>query len=260
MLGNEGFDPEILTPEQARRREPLLKSTIAGAVYWSEDGHCEPDRFVSELARIAEVAGVRLELDTKVVRIAHTNGGAIRAVHTTRGVIRPREVVLAAGAWTAHLARLSGTRIPLQAGKGYHVQLAAEAARIRVPLIFHESVFAATPMGESLRLAGTMEFVGVKPGFEEQKATRLLTEARDYLDGLDSTSAYQTWCGFRPCTPDSLPILGRSTRVPNLLLATGHAMLGLTLAPISGRVVADSVINGSSDSLASALLPARFGA
>jgi D-amino-acid dehydrogenase len=260
LLRQEGFDPEILSPDEARKREPLLRPTIAGAVFWPEDGHCEPGRFVEELARLASQAGASIKLQSRVTGFQHDQDGSIAAVQTNGSMLRPRTVVFAAGSWTGRLARLAGTRIPIEAGKGYHVHLSHNAPRVQAPLIFQESVFAATPMGDALRLAGTMEFVGVDLNFAEQKARRLLEEARQYLDGLDAHESYETWCGLRPCTPDSVPILGSSVRIPNLVLATGHSMLGITLAPVSGRIVADVILDGSSDLSASRLSPARFHA
>jgi D-amino-acid dehydrogenase len=121
-------------------------------------------------------------------------------------------------------------------------------------------VFAATPLDAGLRLAGTMEFVGMNEQLAERRALRLLQEARAYLTGLDAAGGFDTWCGMRPFTPDNLPIVGLSTRVPNLLLATGHSMLGITLAPITGQAVADIIVDGSSALPLAPLSPARYRA
>ena len=153
----------MLGPAEARKREPSLRPDISGGVFWAEDAHCEPGLFVTALARAAERRGVRFEFGLRVTRLTETQDGAIAAVRTERGAFRPRKVVLAAGAWTPALAQMAGVRIPLEAGKGYHVQLHDGAPQLRMPLIFQESVFAATPMGGTLRLAGTMEFVGLDP-------------------------------------------------------------------------------------------------
>jgi D-amino-acid dehydrogenase len=215
---------------------------------------------VAELAGAAERRGARFRLATRVTGFGRDGDGAIAAVETTAGTIRPRTVVLAAGSWTLPLARLAGTSIPLEPGKGYHVHLPEGAPQLRMPLIFQESVFAATPMNGALRLAGTMEFVGFDSAGAERKAPRLLEHARSYIDGLDSPGRFETWSGLRPCTPDSLPIVGRSGRVPNLLFATGHAMLGLTLAPVTGQAVADLVVDGRSELPLGPLSPARYRA
>jgi D-amino-acid dehydrogenase len=260
LLRREGFDSEVLGPHEAREREPALREGLAGAVYWAEDGHCDPGRFVAELAGAAERVGARFRLSTRVTGFACGGDGSITGVETTAGILRPRTIVLAAGSWTLPLARLAGTSIPLEPGKGYHVHLPEGAPQLRMPLIFQESVFAATPMNGALRLAGTMEFVGFDSGGADRRAPRLLEHARSYIAGLDSPGRFETWSGLRPCTPDSLPIVGRSGRVPNLLFATGHAMLGLTLAPVTGQAVADLVVDGGSELPLGPLSPARYRA
>ena len=260
LLWREGFEPEVLTPDEACAKEPLLRPTITGAVYWAEDGHCEPDRYLETVAKRAAEAGGELLLGTRVDSFRRANDGSISKVVTNAGVIEPRRVVLAAGSWTPKLARRVGTRVPVVPGKGYHIQFKDGAPRLSVPLLFHESVFGATPMAGSLRLAGTMEFVGMNQDVQPLCAARLLHEARLYLEGLDDVSTYKTWSGLRPCTPDSLPIVGESRRVGNLIFATGHAMLGLTLAPVTGRIVRDLIVSGSTDLPVHSLSPARYNA
>ena len=260
LLRREGFAPEALGPEEARRREPCLRQSVAGAVFWPEDGHCDPGRYVAAAAQAAERLGAQVRLGARVTGFDLDPRATIKAVRTSAETFRPRTVVLAAGSWTPGLARLAGTRMPLQPAKGYHVQLGGGGPRLRLPLIFQESVFAATPLDAGLRLAGTMEFVGLNEQLAERRALRLLKDARSYLTGLDAPGQLSTWCGMRPFTPDNLPIVGPSTRVRNLLLATGHSMLGITLAPVTGRAVADLVIDGSSALPLAQLSPARYRA
>lgn len=260
LLRAEGFDPEVLGPEEARRREPRLQHGVAGAVYWPEDGHCDPGRYVAATTQAAVRAGAQMRLGIRVTGFDRGPGAAITAVRTSMETFRPRTVVLAAGSWTPGLARLAGTRIPLEPAKGYHVQLRNGGPPLRMPLIFQESVFAATPLDAGLRLAGTMEFVGMNDHLAESRALRLLQDARGYLTGLDAPGALATWCGMRPFTPDNLPIVGVSTRVRNLLFATGHSMLGITLAPVTARAVADIVLDGSSALPLAQLSPARYRA
>jgi D-amino-acid dehydrogenase len=260
LLASEGFDPDVLTPTQARQVEPCLRDTIAGAVLWQEDAHCDPRRFNDEISRAAREAGAYFETGTRVLGFTHGAHRTIRTVETSAGPRSAQAVILAAGSWTARLARQAGTRIPLQPGKGYHVHLSDASPPVQTPMIFQESVFAATPMSGQLRLAGTMQFVGLDLRLSDGAAARLLTEARHYLDGLDEAHSYETWCGLRPCTPDSLPLVGRSTRVQNLYLATGHAMLGLTLAAVTARAISEQIVDGSTKLPVDPLAPARYGA
>ena len=259
LLEREGFDPELLDATQAGALEPLLRDDVAGAVHWAEDAHCDPADYVAEVARAAEASGVRFELGVRASRLVRGADGSVARVDTSDGSFRAPTVVLAAGAWTAALARTAGSSIPLEPGRGYHVH-APSGPRLQMPLIFHEHVFAATPLGDGLRLAGTMDFVGLDLRYDESRARRLADDASRYLRELGTLSGSSTWCGLRPCTPDSLPIVGRSGRVPNLILATGHGMLGLTLAPVTGVAVAQLVTGEPASAPVDALSPARFGA
>jgi D-amino-acid dehydrogenase len=260
LLRKEGFEPEVLGPEEARRREPRLQQNVTGAVFWPEDGHCDPGRYVAAAVQAAERLGAQVRLGIRVTAFDRGAGASITAVRTSAETFRPRTVVLAAGSWTPGLARLAGTRVPIEPAKGYHVQLRNGGPPLRLPLIFQESVFAATPLDTGLRLAGTMEFVGMNEQLAERRALRLLQEARGYLTGLDAAAEFTTWCGLRPFTPDNLPIVGVSTRVRNLVFAAGHSMLGITLAPITARAVADLVVDGSSVLPIAPLSPARYRA
>ena len=244
MLQAEGFEPEVLDSAGARQREPLLRDDIAGAVFWGEDGHCDPSRLVAGLHAAAERAGARFELLTRVTGFERSADGSISAVRTGSRTYRPRTVVLAAGAATTQLARMLGAKLPVEPGKGYHAQMPAEAPTLSMPLIFQESVFAATPLGDRLRLAGTMEFVGWDLRPHRERALRLLPEARGYLHGLDvPDDAVETWFGMRPCTPDTLPVIGFSGKTPGLIYATGHGMLGITLAAATGLGVAQLALD-----------------
>jgi len=244
LLKSEGFEPEVLDSAGARQREPMLRDDIAGAVFWGEDGHCDPGLLVAGLHAAAERAGARFELETRVTGLDRGADGSISAVRTDSRVFRPRTVVLAAGASTTRLARLVGASLPVEPGKGYHAQMAAGSAQLRMPLIFQESVFAATPMGDRLRLAGTMEFVGWDMRPQRERALRLLSEARGYLHGLDQPDdQVETWFGMRPCTPDTLPVIGFSGKTAGLIYATGHGMLGITLAAATGLGVAQLALD-----------------
>jgi D-amino-acid dehydrogenase len=244
LLRAEGFEPEVLDSAGARQREPLLREDIAGAVFWREDGHCDPSRLVAGLHTAAEGAGARFELQTPVTALERGADGSISAVRSASRVFRPRTVVLAAGAATPQLARMLGAKLPVEPGKGYHVQMPAGSATLHMPLIFQESVFAATPLGDRLRLAGTMEFVGWDLRPQRERSLRLLEEARGYLHGLDQRDdEVEAWFGMRPCTPDTLPVIGFSGKTPGLIYATGHGMLGITLAAATGLGVAQLALD-----------------
>lgn len=258
LLESEGFDPEVLTMSEARTKEPLLREEIAGAVFWSEDGHCEPSSYVASMRQAAEELGAQFVFGEAVIALERRADGLVSAVRTMSRTLRGQSVVVAAGAWSARCASWVGDRLLLEPGTGYHVQLGPENASIAMPLLFHEHVLAATPLRSGTRLAGMMEFNGLQQTTSPSRASRLLDTASRYLHGVDPGVTRSTWVGHRPCTPDSLPILGTSPRCNNLLYATGHGMLGITLAPVTGLAISEMLTGARPSIDVAATSPSRM--
>ena len=149
--------------------------------------------------------------------------------------------MVAAGAWSGALAARLGSRVPLQSERGYHVMIAGPGATPRGPIMHGERMFAATPMAAGLRLAGTAEFGGLSAPPNYARARALLEHGRRMFPGLDAAAATSEWMGHRPALPDSLPVIARSPRFASVFFAFGHGHLGLTAAPITGRLIADLV-------------------
>jgi D-amino-acid dehydrogenase len=258
LLESEGFDAEVLTASEARAREPLLREEIAGAVFWAEDGHCEPSMYVGTMRQAAEALGAKFVFGEAVIALERGAEGLVSGVRTEPRTFRGAHVVVAAGAWSARCASWVGDRLLLEPGTGYHVQLSGETEALTLPLICNEHVFAATPLSSGTRLAGSLEFIGLDESASPGWASRLLRAARGYLDGLDGDITGSTWVGHRPCTPDSLPILGASPRCKNLVYATGHGMLGITLAPVTGLAISEMLTGEHSSIDISATSPSRM--
>lgn len=168
----------------------------------------------------------------------------ITAVKTSRGEYSAGEILLAGGVWTAGIARQLGLKLPMQAGKGYSITLPYPQEKPSIPLILEEARVAVTPLGDRLRLAGTMELSGLDASINQRRVSAILRALPAYLDlprPLDAGRA-EVWAGLRPCTPDGLPYLGRTSRYDNLSVAAGHAMIGMSTAPSSGKLIAE-VIN-----------------
>jgi D-amino-acid dehydrogenase len=164
-------------------------------------------------------------------------------LQTAAGTFRADQVVLAAGVWTRSLAAPLGLRLPLEAGKGYTVDLDAEAgpALPRRPLMLQESRIAVTPLAGRLRLAGTMQLSGLDDGISRSRVAALETEGRRRLPAWSQAPVKEVWAGLRPCTPDGLPVIERMPDRPRVLTATGHAMLGLTLAPVTAELLEEKL-------------------
>jgi D-amino-acid dehydrogenase len=237
FLAGYGIPARVLDRAGVVERVPQARPDVIGGIFYPEDAHILPAHFVTELARRAQEAGVCLSLHTEVFGF-ETGKGRITKVRTTRGDFRPGDVVLAGGSWSAELARELGIDLPIQPAKGYSITVRRPENCPTLPLHCKEVRVFLTPMGETLRLAGTLELAGLDLSINKRRVAALSKGARAYLAGLEELEVIEIWRGLRPCTPDGLPILERSPLYENLILAAGHAMIGMSLGPITGKLVA----------------------
>jgi D-amino-acid dehydrogenase len=254
-----GLTAELLTPEEAARLEPGIQMEIAGAVHIAEDCHLVPPRLVAWLARAVEDGGARICWSTQVTGWRAANGH-IQSVRTDRGEFSADEYVLAAGSWSPRLLRDLRIRLPLQPGKGYSITVPQPRHRPAIAMNLVEARVALTPMDTALRFAGTMELAGLDPSINETRVNAILQAVPRYFPDLgpDDFRGVPAWSGLRPCSPDGLPYVGRFGRYANLCAATGHSMMGVSLGPITGKLVAE-ILSGEPPSLdVSALSPDRF--
>ena len=230
---------EVLSAEEARALEPALRPGLAGGVFHPDEAHLDPLRYVHAIGEAAAAAGVEIRTGIEVQALRRQNGAL--GVETPGREYRAATVVLAAGVWTARLARGLGVFVPLTAGKGYHLDLPATAADPRIPVWIHSGRLVATPLAGRLRLAGTLHLGDFDPGVRQAPIEGMRRVGARALLGREKRAGGETWAGLRPCTPDGLPVIGRPAHVPGLILATGHAMKGLALAPVTARLVSELV-------------------
>jgi len=257
-LAELGIPTELLNGAALCRREPAARSGLAGAVFYPEDGHLDPSSFVTALAGRLESHGAQVRTETRAGALER-EGRRVTRVQTSRGSIEAANVVVAAGAWCDSIAAGLAPPSRLQPGKGYSVTLARPGAMPALPLILGEAHVAVTPLPPRLRLAGTLELSGLDLSIDAGRVAALLQAPRDYLEGIEAVGTPEVWRGLRPCTPDGLPLVGRVAGFDNVLLATGHAMLGITLGPITGMLVAQLVCGEAPVLDVRPLDPNRFG-
>ena len=253
---HSGLRFESLDSAQALALEPALRPQTCGAVYYPDEGHCDPLRFVQSVGQAASALHVDIRTDTEA-RLGRANGTVV--VETADGDLRPSVVVLAAGAWAGRLARTIGVFLPLEGGKGYHVDLEGAEGDPRIPTWLQESWVVATPLPGRLRLAGTLQLAGLDLSVDRVRADAVRRGGVRSLRGLESRRVLDVWAGLRPCTPDGLPVIGRPADVDGLIIATGHAMKGTALAPVTARLVAELVAGETPSHDLAPLSPARFG-
>jgi len=257
LLEEHGFTNRTLTPSEVTEMEPSVRPDIAGAVYCGDDANLDPASFVRQLATRFQEKGGIIQTGTEVLGF-DTSGGEIVSVKTSRGEHRPRQVVLAAGAWSPSLARDLGLKLAVQPAKGYSVTFESPATLPSLPVRLGEAKVGVTPIGQMKRFAGTLELSGLNLTIDSRRVGAIVRAVGDYLTSEVERVSGDVWCGMRPCTPDGLPMIGPSGTVTNLIVATGHATLGMTHGPITGKLVAQLACGKTPDVDTTALSPDRF--
>ena len=233
-----GIPAEVLNPTATAKLDPNVRMDIHGAVYFPRDCHLSPQKLMAALQTKLESDGCRILWSTEATGF-ETNGRRINAVRSSRETIEADEFVVAGGSWSPALARSLGLKIPMQAGKGYSLTLAKPRQLPRICSIFTEARVAVTPMGDTLRFGGTMEISGLSEAIDPVRVRGIVKSAPQYYPEfqVEDFADVKPWVGLRPCSPDGLPYLGRTQRFENAIVSTGHAMMGLSLGPVSGEIV-----------------------
>lgn len=252
-------EPRLLGPSDLREFEPALSPDVKAGVWVREDRHVRPETLSAGLVKRLAAGGVELRPRTPVTGFRR-QGHVIVGVEVRGETIVADQVLIAAGAWSGQVAALAGARLPLQAGKGYNLTIAEPDTRLAHPIYLNESMIACSPFVGALRLSGTMELSGINTVLNERRVGAIRRGAERYLGRSPRGRAETSWVGMRPLTPDGLPAVGRVPGHENLFVATGHAMLGVTLGPVTAVAIADLMRAGSSEINLSAFDPARFAA
>ena len=220
--------------------EPLVDPRAVGAIHAAWDGHVDPRGFGQALAMRAREAGADIVEGVGVGGLL-VEGGRVVGVQASSGPIRAAHTVLAAGAWSARLARQIGVRLPVEPAKGYSITWSQPVPELRTALYFYEPKVVATPWPHGFRLGSTMEFVGHDDTLDHRRIDLLLTGARRYLTHPLELGEGVRWAGWRPMSVDEVPIIGVPPRRPGLMLACGHGVLGVSQSLATGRLVSELV-------------------
>jgi D-amino-acid dehydrogenase len=227
---------QLLTAAEARELEPALSDAVRAGVLFPHEADLDPVRLVRSLGAAAVARGAQLR-----------TGADVRSLRE----LRAGHIVLAAGAWSGRLAASAGIKLPMQGGKGYAVEW--DALPLRRPLYMHDQRCVANPLADRVRMTGGLILDGLDERFDPRRAQAVRAAAAAVLNLRAEPRL--VWHGLRPCTPDGLPVIGARNGV---ILATGHGMLGVTLAPLTGRLVADLVSGRADHPALGPLSPERF--
>ena len=273
-----GLKTEVIDRDQAQIIEPALRPDVRGGVWFKDDAHLHPNTLMQQLPALLEKRGVKILRNTEVVGFQKENG-KIKTVQCRStlnpqpSTLNPDLVVLAAGSWSPQLAKMAGEYLPLMPGKGYSMTVDTAEQKLRIPCILLEAKVALTPWATRLRIGSTMEIGPVNdrilfprvqgileavpkffPGYADDATFRELAD----LTKLKEKLREKVWYGFRPVSADGMPYIGRAKKTDNLLIATGHAMLGLSMGAGTGKLVSEMAAGKPTSVPMEAFDPARY--
>jgi D-amino-acid dehydrogenase len=255
-----GLAAEVLDPTQTAARDPGIRMDVAGSVHFSQDSNLAPERLMRSMGQRLAGAGVEFAWNTEVTGWRIEDRKICAAITNSRAELEADEFLLCAGSWSQALAKQLDLRLPLQAGKGYSLTLPQPRNAPRMCALLTEARVAVSPMNGALRFGGTMELAGLDETINPIRVRSIATAAQRYYPDLTPADfeGIRPWRGLRPCSPDGLPYVGRTGRYSNLIVAAGHAMLGITLGPITGKLTAQ-LLSGEPPALDISLLsPTRY--
>ncbi|MGE0555189.1 MAG: NAD(P)/FAD-dependent oxidoreductase [Gemmatimonadales bacterium] len=257
VLGEYGYRmPEPLDGDALRALEPVLSDAVSAGFLVDHEYHVRPETLSLAYAERIRALGGEVREEVEVLGPARDNG-RVAGVETSAGSIPARRILIAAGAWSGRVAERFGVRLPVTAGKGYSFTVSAPP-RFSRPLYLGEVKVGSTPFEGAYRFAGTMELSGVNERMDRRRIDGIRRVIGRYFREPVADGASREWVGMRPMTPDGLPLLGQVAGRENLFVATGHAMLGITLAPATGRVMSELMIGTAPSAPIAPFAPGRF--
>jgi len=237
---------ELLSSDDLHELEPSLSDKVTSGFHYDEQWHVRANTMTTGIATRLREQGVGIREHTRVIGFDAVNG-TVRAVRTTEGDVAADAFVLAAGSWTAPLARGLGVRFPMQPGKGYTFLIRPKVMPAH-GILFADIHAGATPFADRVRIGGTMEFSGYDLSIDRRRIDNVFRLAREYLE-LEQPEYEEPWAGLRPLTPDGLPVIDRATPLGNAFVATGYSMLGMTVSAPAAEAMAEFVLSGERPAL-----------
>lgn len=257
LIEQAGVTVEIAGPTRVKELEPALSSSAIGGIFFPDDSNLNPRQFLDGLLAAAVEQGATVSSWTEVLGIRRS-GRAVTTLITSRGDIEVEHVVVAAGVWSASVARLLGEKLPIQPGKGYSITVHRPEQGPRQAMLLGEKHVAVAPMQDRIRFSGWFELGHDDRTPSLHRLSQIEATVRSALSIDAELKVMERWAGLRPTTPDGLPIIGPAPSWDNVTYATGHAMLGLSLGPATARIVSQSVCGETPDLDLALCSPARF--
>jgi len=251
-----GIDAHVLNAEQLKVIDPATIFSVRGAVHYPGDATFSPDVFMLQMQTFLVNEGVEFISKTEIISLEDLGNNGCEIKSKAGQIFNAKHLIVANGAWSGKLMKSVNINLPMQGGKGYSMTIEKPNGSLSVPSLLHESRVSLTPMGNRLRIGGTLEISGWDEKIREQKIKWILESLPKYYPGLKINHPEKIWHGYRPCTPDGMPYIGRIKPNSSIIMATGHSMMGISLAPATGRLVKDIIIKNAE--IPSTLRPGRM--
>ncbi|MEN7549487.1 FAD-dependent oxidoreductase [Rapidithrix thailandica] len=261
QANNIGIEARMLNVEELHELEPQLAIDALGASYYPGDAHFTPQRMMKALRNYLLENGVDILYHT-TVQDFQRSGNQLKSILTDKKEhIQADEVILATGSWTGKLAQKLSLTIPVQAGKGYSFETDNSVLPLTIPSILTEAKIAITPMEGEVRFAGTMELGTFTATINHKRLNTIKQSIPHYYPEvtIEKLDSIKPWSGLRPCSPDGLPYIGRSKHISNLIVASGHAMMGMSLGAVTGKLVSEIALRQTPSLPLDLLKVDRFG-
>lgn len=259
LANRAGIIAHILDGVQVQALEPNVCVDVRGAIYYPGDAHIYPNLLVTNLLGYLKKQGVEIFENEEVIGI-EKRGREITVVQTTNHKYPTEQLIVAAGAWSPILTEKLGISLPLQGGKGYSFMLENVKNNIEIPAIMLEARATATPMDANLRFAGTLEVAGTDLSVNMNRVKGIVQGINNYYPEIEVQlpQKEKVWSGLRPCSPDGLPYIGRVDKFDNVILATGHGMMGVSLGPATGKLISEITLQKAPSMAVAPFHPSRF--
>lgn len=256
VFGHE--QPVLKNSEEIQEIEPSLSTSVQGGILLTEQYHVRPESLAQGIVNKLKEMGVNLYLNTEVVDLEREDDRIV-SIKTKSESINSDYFLLAAGAWSGTLAKKMGYTLPLTGGKGYSITIQNPSTKINRPLYLGDLKTGITPFNEALRMGGTMELSGINTTLDRKRIQGIRSAVSKYLKEDIKGDKEDEWVGMRPMTPDGLPVLGKVPKLNNMYIATGHGMVGVAMAPATGKILSELIVSGETEFKISPFAPSRFG-
>lgn len=255
-----GVEAKILSAEEVFKMEPNAPKNTIGASFYPEDAHLHSNQLMIHLRQLLQERGVQFKLHTEIKNITESPTGEVQAISAAKESFTGDYLVVCGGAWTADLMKKLQVNVPIQAGKGYSITLKNPPNSSRYNFTMEEKKVAVTPMGDSMRFAGTMEIVGRDMSITAPKVNAIKKAILEFFPeySMEDLNQEDVWVGLRPCSADGMPYIGKINTRKNIYISSGYSMVGMSLSFTAGEIIKELITTGKAELLNPLIDPNRF--